>query len=427
MSTAVAASEPDVLTEVPEALKTLARYVARGFYGIEYALVIDMLVRNPCMKEEDMAELLKYDRKQLRTIMNTLKSDRFIKVRMRVETDSEGKTTRHNYYFINYQVFVNVVKYKLDHMRRKIETQERDSTSRSSFICPECHKSYTDLEAKELLDMATFTFRCTYCRTEVVEDESAVPVQDARAVLARFNEQMERLYKLLREVEDVKLSQDILEPEPTDIRTITGRAHGSSHPKNPAAGDKTVWSGELTKNRAYGFAENTVTISMGEEDHQTGSETKPVKERPIWMVESTVDGAVAETTPQEIKPGLSTQEPSTVRAQDSEDIMRTLLVHEKKTAAVGLPGLPGGSDDESSSSDSGDEASKPAAAILGGSAEAVDEMESDEDDEAEPMVTIGDKKIPFHEVTDDMVHQMTPSEKETFIKMGQDMYADMYE
>lgn len=36
--------------EVPNALKQLARLVVRGFYTIKDALIIDMLVRNPCMK-----------------------------------------------------------------------------------------------------------------------------------------------------------------------------------------------------------------------------------------------------------------------------------------------------------------------------------------------------------------------------------------
>lgn len=38
------------VTEIPSALKQLARMVVRGFHSIEDALIIDMLVRNPCMK-----------------------------------------------------------------------------------------------------------------------------------------------------------------------------------------------------------------------------------------------------------------------------------------------------------------------------------------------------------------------------------------
>ncbi len=37
-----------LLTEIPSSLKQLARLVVRGFYTIEDALIIDMLVRNPC-------------------------------------------------------------------------------------------------------------------------------------------------------------------------------------------------------------------------------------------------------------------------------------------------------------------------------------------------------------------------------------------
>lgn len=151
----VAMGDQDIITEVPAALKRLAKYLVRGFYGVEYALVLDVLVRYPCIKEDDLLLLLKYERKQLRTVLNTLKADKFVKLRMRVETGPNGKSTRHNYYYINYKVLVDVVKYKLDHMRRKIEAGERDSTTRSSFKCPSCLSTYTDLEVNQLFDLFT--------------------------------------------------------------------------------------------------------------------------------------------------------------------------------------------------------------------------------------------------------------------------------
>ncbi|RWS19109.1 general transcription factor IIE subunit 1-like protein, partial [Leptotrombidium deliense] len=86
-----------------------------------------------------------------------------------METGADGKTTRQNYYFINYRAFVDV-KYKLDHMRRKIETEERDNTSRASFVCTVCKKTFTDLEADQLCDLTTYEFRCSYCGELVEED-----------------------------------------------------------------------------------------------------------------------------------------------------------------------------------------------------------------------------------------------------------------
>ena len=44
-------------------------------------------------------------------------------------------------------------------MRKKMETEERDATSRSSFKCTNCEKQFSDLEADQLFDMATGEFR----------------------------------------------------------------------------------------------------------------------------------------------------------------------------------------------------------------------------------------------------------------------------
>lgn len=41
-----------------------------------------------------------------------------------------------------------MVKYKLDCMRKKMETQERNATSRASFKCVQCFKTFTDLEVR---------------------------------------------------------------------------------------------------------------------------------------------------------------------------------------------------------------------------------------------------------------------------------------
>lgn len=49
-----------------------------------------------------------------------------------------------------------------------------------------------------------------------------MPKKDSRLLLAKFNEQLQPLYDLLREVEDIKLSPECLEPEPTDLDSIRG-------------------------------------------------------------------------------------------------------------------------------------------------------------------------------------------------------------
>ncbi|KAH9505572.1 General transcription factor IIE subunit 1 [Bulinus truncatus] len=394
------------LTSVPEELKRLVRLIVRGFYTLEHAVVIDMLVRHPCVKEDDLAELLKFERKHLRSILNMLKNDKFLKSRMRVETDEEGKTTRHTFYFINYSVFVNVVKYKLDHMRRKIEMDERDNTSRSSFICPACNKTYTDYEVGELLDPSTGELVCTFCPNNqvVVEDAKSVSTQDARTMLARFNEQIQPIYDLLRMCEDVKLAPEVLEPEPTDLKKIMNRGATASNKQQDI--DKTIWSGDSTRNREFGFSENRVTITM---DSDSSNKVEK-KDQPIWMTKSTIDGSSALDTSIS-EPKLSEPE-KRAKNVGADDILQTLLVHEPKAgpSRLTVPDSSGESDQED---------------LKNG--EDVEEMDSDDDDDGGPMVSIGFSRVPYNSITSEMVAAMTPLEKEEYIRIGQQLYENMYD
>ena len=168
-----------LLTEIPSALKQLARLVVRGFYDIEYSLIVDMLVRYHCMREDDLCDILKFDKKVLRAKLATLKSDKFIMVKLKIETGEDGKSLKMNCWFINYRIFVNIVKYKLDHMRKKMETEERDATSRSSFKCSGCDKQFSDLEVchktpptSSVLNLF-FSVRLTSCSTRCQESSGA--------------------------------------------------------------------------------------------------------------------------------------------------------------------------------------------------------------------------------------------------------------
>ncbi|XP_007906897.1 general transcription factor IIE subunit 1 [Callorhinchus milii] len=428
-------TDPDVLTEVPASLKRLAKYVVRGFYGLEHALALDILIRNPCVKEEDMLELLKFDRKQLRSVLNTLKNDKFIKSRMRVETAPDGKTTRHNYYFINYRLLVNVVKYKLDHMRRRIETDERDSTNRASFRCPTCSNTFTDLEANQLFDLMTGTFRCTFCHTEVEEDESALPKKDARTLLARFNEQIEPIYALLRETEDINLAYEILEPEPTEIPSLKSsqRAAGSGNMSGP---QRESWA---NKGPTYQdlYTQNVI-INVEEHDVQNkmAPDEKPTKERPIWMRESTVRGGFAEV--EEVQDDATDVDPYQDHEgkgnpiEANEEVMQTLLIHEKKStsaavaAAAAIP-TSNASDSESDTSESEDESPRPFS--FPEIAPAADEDDEFEEVEDEPTVLVAGQPYSYSQVSQrpELVTQMTAEEKEAYIDMGQRMFQDMYD
>ncbi|NWW10426.1 T2EA factor, partial [Oreocharis arfaki] len=432
--------EQSVPREVPAALKRLAKYIVRGFYGVEYSLALDVLIRYPCVKEDDLLQLLKYERKQLRTVLNTLKADKLVKLRMRVETGPNGKSTRHNYYYINYKVLVDVVKYKLDHVRRKIEADERDSTTRSSFKCPSCSSTYTDLEVNQLFDAFTGTFRCTYCNTEVEEDGSAFSKHDARTLLAKFNEQVEPIFVLLRETEDIVLPYDLLEPQPTEIPELSE----SFDPKMGSSMLESCSRPEKWAHRSSSFGltyTQNLTIDVQDSKHKKKRREKATEKQPIWLSQSTVEGAATATNNSVGKFNALANKFSRVNASEEteesvqetvtdNEIIKTLLIHESKSSsstdqALAVKSKLHGLHSDNSESEEDAKHSRVAGMKVAGS-----KLEQEEEQETlGPILMVAGQPCSYGEVSEnpELVSLMTNEERDAYIKVGQEMFQAVFE
>ncbi|NWY30415.1 T2EA factor, partial [Pheucticus melanocephalus] len=424
--------EHSVPSEVPAALKRLAKCIVRGFYGVECSLALDMLTRYPCVKEEDLLQLLKYERKQLRTALNALRADKLVKLRVRAETGPNGKSTRCNYYYINYKVLVDVVKYKLDHVRRKIEADERDSATRSSFKCPSCSSTYTDLEVNQLFDAFTGTFRCTYCNTEVEEDGLAFPKRDARTLLAKFNKQIEPLFVLLRETEEIVLPYDLLEPQPTEIPELSE----SFDPKLGSSVLESCSRPEKWAHRSSTFGltyTQNLTIDVQDSKQEKKKREKATKKQPIWLSQSTVEGAATATNNSVGKFRVNTSEETEQNVKETvtdNEIIKTLLIHESKSSsstdqAPIVKIKQHGSHSDSSEFEEDAKHSRGAGMKVAGS-----NFEQEEEQETlGPILMVAGQPCSYGQVSEnpELVSLMTNEERDTYIKVGQEMFQSVFE
>ncbi|NXA84446.1 T2EA factor, partial [Thryothorus ludovicianus] len=414
--------EQNVPSEVPAALKRLAKYIVHGFYGVECALAMDVLIRYPCVKEEALSELLKYECKQLRAVLNALRADKLVKLRVRAETGPNGKSTRHNYYYINYKVLVDVVKYKLDQVRRKIEADERESTTRPSFKCPACSSTYTDLEVNQLFDAFTETFRCTYCNTEVEEDGSAFPKHDARTLLAKFNEQMEPVFVLLRETEDIVLPYDLLEPQPTEIPELSESFDlklGSSVLESHSHHEKRT-----CRSSAFGLTcTQNLTIDVQDSKYKKKRRDKVTEKQPIWLSQSTVEGA-ATATNSVGKFRVNASEENVKETVMENEIIKTLLIHESKSssstdwAPVVKSKL---HESQSDNSELEEDAKQSREAGMRG-------RNFEEEETLGPILMVAGQPRSYGEVSEnpELVSLMTNEERDAYIKVGQEMFQSVF-
>lgn len=132
------------------------------------------------------------------------------------------------------------------------------------------------------------------------------------------------------------------------------------------------------------------------------------------------------------------REESRAALDDNEEVMRALLIHEKKTPSAstvtisGAAPLSGGnvSDSESETSES-EEESPPCPAAMATTTYGLEEEEDEEFEvvSEDPTVTVAGRPHSYSQVSQrpELVAQMTPEEKEVYIAMGQRMFEDMFD
>lgn len=390
-----------------------------------------MLIRKSCLKDDDLETLLHFEKKQIRSITTQLKNDKMLKLKLKIETGPDGRISRQNYYYINYRAFVNVVKYKLDHMRRKIETEERDNTSRASFVCTECRKTYTDLEANLLCDLTTGEFKCTYCNALVEEDQTVLPKADSRQVLARFNDQIDPFYMLLKEVEDIVLPDDTEISELIRIPDEGSRTTANSTTVKIKEDDDSDFDDRPRKSKNINFdSDLTVKIESvgngssgpeGERQSDHSKSKKRKKEQPAWLVSSTIYNSDPTTIN---LPSTSKKEKEvnnvngTDQAANERLIAEVLLMHEKRDDLSDVNGIL-------------DSSTKMETSMTNGHSSFNDtDIHMDSDDEYEPVIGItvnGNEMVPLSCVGEDVYEIMSKGDRDRLMKLTQELYSYLYD
>lgn len=101
----------------------------------------------PDISQDRLANELKLEARKLHEALSFLKNDKIIQMVSIKKYDSEaenGKKKRAvQYFFINYEDVVNVVRFKLEKVRKGVRYLEKDLAEIPSFQCTVCGKRWS--------------------------------------------------------------------------------------------------------------------------------------------------------------------------------------------------------------------------------------------------------------------------------------------
>lgn len=207
-----AGHDPELKLASEEQLSTIrrmAQIVARIFYEDRHIVLMDQLVSITVLPADILAHRLGIQVKELAALSSKLLEDKLICTfrRNEIRDAVTNRSVPRTYYYLDFKLFLDVTKWRMMSIRKKIDTRLRNELDNKGYVCPRCKKSYSTLEVAHLLDMFRNVFVCETpgCSTELVDNEEAEDVKRSKDSLMRFNEQLSTLLGGLRRTEGITL------------------------------------------------------------------------------------------------------------------------------------------------------------------------------------------------------------------------------
>jgi len=149
--------------------EALIQTVARAFYDDDAVCLIDVLIRDKYLRDDDMAPRLSLPNKKIRSTLTFLESEHLVKYEL-VDDLRSGGSQATKYWYIDIHHAVNVIRYRIYLLKKRLDEAELRARSSSMYLCPGypkkiCNGRYTETEAQQYVNPMSGHFYCRECYT----------------------------------------------------------------------------------------------------------------------------------------------------------------------------------------------------------------------------------------------------------------------
>ncbi|XP_016506802.1 uncharacterized protein LOC107824528 [Nicotiana tabacum] len=285
-------------------------------------VILDALTRRQWVREEDLAKDLKLHTKQLRRTLRFFEEEKLITRDHRKEGakgakvynaavaatvdvlqngkegDDKIKMHTHSYCCLDYSQIFDVVRYRLHRMKKKLRDELDNKNTVQEYICPNCGKRYTALDALRLVSPEDEYFHCESCNGELVAESDKLSSQgtvdgddkDRRRRREKLEDMLHRMEAQLKPLMDqLNRVKDLPAPEFGSLQAWEVRANAVARGANGDNANDPSKSGQGFGGTPMPFVGETkveVAFSGLEEKGDIKSEISatPMKVLPPWMI-----------------------------------------------------------------------------------------------------------------------------------------------
>ncbi|KAF9301546.1 hypothetical protein BGZ74_006588 [Mortierella antarctica] len=399
-------------------LDQLVYRVCRAFYEPRYIVVMDVINKMKQIKDEELALTLKLTKREIHKICGKLKEDRLIKDITKHEARKpDQRPIPNTYYYLDYKIFVDVVKYKIHKMGKKLDANMQQAEVESTgHRCPACGQCFTMVDIMNDLNMETGKFRCPYDSTDL-EDEDPKDEDQGQEQKTKLRENTKPIVDLL------KLTDNIVIEQYTESM-VHKNAQSRTHDDDDLAfaEDGGQQQGEIQIEFQY---DNDKAAKKAKE--KEAMKKRQQNAVPSWHAWSTVSGEMTALGAEAAKRDLLVDDHKAdgegevlENDLDGDDYYKQYyenLAQEQQEESQDTLNVNGETSPKRSLDDSDDSSRKRFRedAATPSSVNGEEVVEDEEEDAFEyPMISIGGTTVSLLDVTDEHRAQMTPEEYQVY-------------
>jgi transcription initiation factor TFIIE subunit alpha len=274
-----------------EAAKELLRTAVRTFFTHpKQILLIDAILLHSVLQMEDLNLLLQSQPKDIRALLNPLRSARLIATSSRPEQKVTGaRPSSREYYYCPFHPAIDAIKFKIAKLRKKVEAlyQQDENTKRKDWRCPRCKAEYEELEILDKFTEEGFT--CDRCGAILERDEQAARTNMDKSnheKIRRLNDQLKKFDAMILKIDRSDIPENDFQsawdrrkyvPRPTGSgRTDTSESQYLSLHQRPSQTLKKHGHPDLVKSENL-----TVNLTTSEDQEREEAERRESRKKQL--------------------------------------------------------------------------------------------------------------------------------------------------
>ncbi|KAA8900664.1 hypothetical protein TRICI_006165 [Trichomonascus ciferrii] len=324
-----------------ETVKKLIQYVTRGFCDLRSVLVIDALLVHSALTDDDLAQLLGIQRKDLRAVCAKLKEDHLLTDHVQKEEGPGQRPISKTYYYIHFTETIDAIKWKMHSIVNRLKEQMGNDAQPQGYVCDTCKTRYATLDAVTNFSPDMNGFLCDLCGNLLREDDNSAQSQANQERLGDLMTQIQPIIDALKQIDDVVVPENTFQSSlahaiPPPQASQPGALPSAKNGMAPSTNNLPTAKARPGENANGTGSSLTVNITSDQEKAEMEQKQKEEKARlaeenalPTWHVESTVGKSLNDKTADEQRQVKKEQDEAKAQTQEQQQAVEDTSAEDK--------------------------------------------------------------------------------------------------